>query len=200
MSLQTLILVAIGLSMDAFGASISRGAASGRMPIASALKSASLFGAFAIAAPIIGGTVGIAFYDVISALDHWVAFILLSVIGGKMIFDARTGNESPVNVMPTRLAILLAAAIATNIDAAVVGIALPGLHIALPFAAGIIGATTFVASFLGIKIGHRTSVAFGHRAEMAGGAILIAIGTKILIEHTLLAEPKALALQAGIFG
>ncbi len=204
MSLQALILVAIGLSMDAFGASVSRGAAFGRMPVRIALRTAGLFGLFATAAPVIGWTVGIAFYDLISALDHWIAFCLLSVIGGKMIVDARAGGEArdaaAVDVTPSRLLIVLTAAVATNVDAAVVGIALPGLHVSLPMAAGIIGTVTFSASFIGIHIGRATGAAFGHRAEIAGGVILIAIGTKILIEHTLFGGPQAVALQAAIIG
>ena len=91
MSLQALILVAIGLSMDAFGASISRGSAVGRLPLGRSAAIAGLFGLFAVIAPVIGWSVGAAFYDLIEAVDHWIAFCLLSAIGIKMIVDARGG-------------------------------------------------------------------------------------------------------------
>lgn len=205
MTLQALILVALGLSMDAFGASISRGAALDRIPRSMAFRIAGLFGLFAVAAPVIGWAVGAAFYDLISALDHWIAFVLLSAIGIKMIVDAvrddGMGNDGPLDVTQIRLVIVLGAAIATNVDAAVVGVALPGLRVELPAAAGIIGFTTFGASFIGLYLGRLTGAAFGHRAEIAGGLILIAIGTRILIEHTLMHDPAgATALQFPIFG
>lgn len=206
MSVQALILVAIGLAMDAFGASVSRGAAYGRLLPGGALKIALLFGAFAMIAPVIGWAIGAAFYDLIEAYDHWIAFCLLSAIGIKMIADSRRDSESTsVGKMQTRLLIVLVSAIATNVDAAVFGIALPGLRVDITIAAAIIGAATFIASYGGTHLGRITSVAFGHKAEILGGAILIAIGTKILLEHTVLANSTAAAvagaaLQLPIFG
>ena len=204
MSLQALILVAIGLAMDAFGASVSRGATYGRQPPGNALKIAILFGAFAMIAPVIGWAVGAAFYDLIEAYDHWIAFCLLSAIGIKMIADSRGNSESkPAGSMQTRVLIVLVSAIATNVDAAVFGIALPGLRVDIATAAAIIGTATFIASYGGTHLGRVTSIAFGHKAEILGGAILIAIGTKILIEHTMLAKSAAVAetaLQSPIFG
>jgi len=205
MSVQALILVAIGLAMDAFGASVSRGAAYGRLLPGVALKIALLFGAFALMAPVIGWAIGTAFYDLIEAYDHWVAFCLLSAISIKMIADSRSASESrTVGKIQTRLLIVLVSAIATNVDAAVFGIALPGLRVDITIAAATIGATTFMASYGGTHLGRVTSVAFGHKAEILGGAILIAIGTKILLEHTVLARSAAAvagtALQSSIFG
>jgi putative Mn2+ efflux pump MntP len=206
MSLQALILVAIGLSMDAFGASISRGAAFGRLPLGRSAAIAGLFGLFAVIAPVIGWAVGAAFYDLIEALDHWIAFCLLSAIGIKMIVDARGGTtDSAVGGAPIRILIVLVSAIATNIGATVVGIALPGLRVDIWSAAAIIGCATLLTSFVGLQIGRITGAAFGHRAEIAGGLILIAIGTKILLEHTILAKSVAathfgVSFQNLVFG
>ena len=203
MSVYALILVAIGVAMDAFGASISRGAASRHTP---ALKVAGLFGGLALIAPVAGWAIGAAFYDLIEAYDHWIAFCLLTAIGAKMIADALSSGkdrtvDSPLIRPRTRFLIVLVSAVATNVDAAIFGIVLPGLHVDIWAAAAIIGAATFIASFAGTHLGRLTGAAFGHRAEIFGGALLIAIGTKILIEHTLLAGGiEAAALQSPIFG
>jgi manganese efflux pump family protein len=190
MSFQALILVAIGLSMDAFGASISRGTALGRLPLGRSVAIAGLFGLFALIAPVIGWALGLAFYDLIEAVDHWIAFCLLSAIGIKMIADARGGatgstTGGAVGGVAARILIVLVSAIATNIDAAVVGIALPGLRVDIWSAAAIIGFATLLTSFAGLQLGRLTGAVFGHRAEIAGGLILIVIGTKILLEHTI---------------
>lgn len=203
MSVQALILVATALAMVAFGASVSRGAAYGRLMPGAALKIALLFGGFALIAPIIGWAIGEAFYDLIEAYDHWIAFALLSAIGIKMIADSKSDSGSKtVGRMQIRLLVVLVSAIATNVDAAVFGIALPGLRVDITTAAATIGAATFIASYSGTHLGRVTSVAFGHKAEILGGMILIAIGTKILLEYTVLAKSAAtaaLALQSPIF-
>ncbi len=183
MTLYALFLVALGLSMDAFGASISRGAVLKHASHNDSFKVAAFFGGFATVTPLMGWAVGMAFYDVIAELDHWIAFVLLSAIGIKMIRDGLTDGETPTKIQSYRLLILLTSALATSIDAAVVGVSLPFFRINIISAAAIIGAVTFLASYVGIVIGGLTGSAIGKRAEILGGVILIGIGSKILVEH-----------------
>lgn len=184
MTFQALLLVAIGLSMDAFGASISRGAVVRHHRHAIALGAASLFGIFAAVTPIIGWAIGIAFVDRIAAIDHWIAFGLLSAVGAKMIFDARAQRGHQATDKSLHVTVLLVSAVATNIDAAIFGITLPLMRVDLLAACAAIGAATFFAAFAGMTIGRATGAALGHKAEIFGGAILIAIGVKILLDHT----------------
>ncbi len=187
MAFQALLLVAIGLSMDAFGASVSRGALVGHHRLAVALWVAGLFGGFAAVTPLIGWAIGIALIDLIAAFDHWVAFGLLSAVGSKMIFDAYSHRENIAANTGLRILILLVSALATNVDAAIFGITLPLMQVNLLVAAATIGVVTFVASFAGLHLGRVSGAALGHKAEIFGGVILIVIGTKILIDHTILA-------------
>jgi len=188
-TLDALLILALGLSFDAFGASVSRGAAGGGASPAMQLQIAGLFGVFATAAPVAGWAVGLAFYDLIASVDHWVAFVLLGGVGIHMIYEATHSGANRVGASPTaatpgrRLAVLAASAFATSVDAGVVGISLPVLRVNILLAAGVIGTVTFVASLVGLRLGHAGGIAFGHKAEIAGGLVLIAIGAKILIEH-----------------
>jgi putative Mn2+ efflux pump MntP len=189
MTLDALFLLALGLSFDAFGASVSRGAAGGAVTPALQLQIAGMFGVFATAAPVAGWAVGLAFYDLIASVDHWVAFVLLGGVGIHMIREAtgsganRSGT-APDPVTPGhRLAVLAASAFATSVDAGVVGISLPALRVNVVLAAGVIGTVTFVASLVGLRLGRAGGAAFGPKAEIAGGVILIAMGAKILVEH-----------------
>lgn len=184
MTFHALFLVAIGLSMDAFGASISRGAVVRHHRQAIALAAASLFGIFAAVTPIIGWAIGIALLDQIAALDHWVAFGLLSAVGVKMIFDASAHSASSATDKGLRLFVLLVSAVATNIDAGIFGITLPLVRVDLLAACVTIGVATFIAAFVGMNIGRATGAALGHKAEIFGGVVLIAIGVKILLDHT----------------
>ena len=183
MTLYALFLVALGLSMDAFGASISRGAVLKRASHNDPFKVAAFFGGFATVTPLTGWAVGMAFYNVIAELDHWIAFVLLSAIGIRMIRDGLTDGDSPTKIQSYRLSILLISALATSIDAGVVGVSLPFFRINILSATAIIGAVTFLASYVGIVIGGMTGSAIGKRAEILGGVILIGIGSKILVEH-----------------
>ena len=174
--------------MDALGASISRGASIRRLQHNMALRVAGLFGGFAAATPVVGWAVGIAFIDLISALDHWIAFGLLSAVGTKMIFDAWSRRGSIASNTSFRILILVASALATNVDAGIFGITLPIMQVNLIIASATIGFVTFAASFAGMHIGRATGSALGHKAEIVGGLILILIGTKILIDHTYFAN------------
>ena len=174
--------------MDAFGASISRGALTKHLRHSLALKVASLFGSFAAATPVVGWAVGVAFFDLISALDHWIAFGLLSAVGVKMIVDARSHRANIASNTSFRVMILVVSALATNIDAGIFGITLPIMQVNLIIASATIGVVTFAASFAGMHIGRVTGAALGHKAEIFGGVILIIIGTKILVDHTYFAN------------
>jgi len=184
MTFHALLLVAIGLSMDAFGASISRGALVHQHRHSIALVTASMFGLFAATTPLIGWAIGIALLDLIAAFDHWIAFGLLSAVGAKMIYDAVARRESEPTTTGLRTLVLLVSAVATNIDAGIFGITLPMVQVNLLLASATVGATTFAASFVGMYVGHATGVALGHKAEIFGGVLLIGIGIKILLDHT----------------
>lgn len=174
--------------MDALGASVSRGALIGELRRGVALRTASLFGGFAAATPVVGWAVGLAFLDLIAAFDHWIAFGLLSAVGAKMIFDAQARRGGIASNTSLRVLILLTSALATNIDAGIFGITLPMMQIDLVTASVTIGLVTFIASFAGLYAGRATGAAFGHKAEIVGGLILILIGIKILLDHTYFAN------------
>lgn len=174
--------------MDAFGASVSRGALIGGIRRGVALRVAGLFGGFAAATPVVGWAVGFAFLDLIAAFDHWIAFGLLSAVGAKMIYDAQARRGGIASNTSLRVLILVTSALATNIDAGIFGIALPIMQVNLVAASATIGLVTFIASFAGLYVGRATGAAFGYKAEIVGGLILILIGIKILIDHTYLAS------------
>jgi putative Mn2+ efflux pump MntP len=176
--------MAIAVAMDAVAVSISSGMARGRATWREALAMAATFGFFQALMPALGYAGGAYFHDAIEAYDHWIAFGLLALVGGHMIMESRGGGEgerergNPFTVR--RLAIL---GVATSVDALAVGLSLAIIEVPPAAAIAVIGLTTFVlcvpAVLMGVKLGTR----FAHRAEFAGGAILIAIGAKILIEH-----------------
>lgn len=179
------MLVALGLSMDAFGASVSRGAVIRTLSLSLSLRISLVFGVFATAAPLLGAFLGLAFVDVISEVDHWIAFGLLVAVGAKMIRDAYIVSDGPPVALGLRLGVIVASALATSIDSGIFGITLPTTEISLSMSALTIGSVTFAAAFAGLQVGRISGVAVGRRAEVFGGVLLIAIGTKILLDHTL---------------
>lgn len=188
MTFQALLLVALGLSMDAFGASVSRGAAYVGLGFSTALRISLVFGAFATATPVLGWFLGLAFIDVISAIDHWIAFTLLVAVGVKMIRDARRIPDGPPVAMGLRLVVIFTSAMATSIDSGIFGITLPSMEVGLLAGALTVGGVTFAAAFAGLHVGRVTGAVAGRRAEVIGGFLLIVIGLKILLDHTLLAN------------
>ena len=182
--LPTVVLTALAVSMDAVAVSISSGMTRGRASWGEAFSMAVTFGAFQALMPALGYAGGAYFRDVIEAYDHWIAFGLLALVGGHMILESRGSKDEerrPGNPFtPRRLAIL---GVATSVDALAVGLSLSVMDMAPAVAIAVIGLTTFVlcvpAVLLGVKLGTR----FAHHAEFAGGAILVAIGVNILIEH-----------------
>ena len=175
--------MAFAVAMDAVAVSISSGMARGRATWREALAMAGTFGFFQALMPALGYAGGAHFRGAIEAYDHWVAFGLLLVVGGHMILESRGGEEErePGNPFtPRRLAIL---GVATSVDALAVGLSLAMIEMPPAAAIALIGLTTFVLCVPAVLLGARLGARFAHRAEFAGGAILIAIGTEILIEH-----------------
>lgn len=184
-TLIEIILISIGLAMDALAVSITSGSIMQKMRLHHMFRIALFFGAFQAIMPIIGWLGGTLFTEYIKSIDHWIAFGLLAFIGGKMIKEALSNDEDE-RFDPLNVYILFTLAIATSIDALAVGITFSVLSITIWSAAAIIGVITFVISFLGVYLGKKLGDTLGSKMEIIGGIILIAIGTKILVEHTLL--------------
>lgn len=178
-----LLLLAIGLSMDAFAVAVCKGLAVGQTKMRHYLITGAWFGGFQALMPLIGYFLGKSFAQYIERFDHWIAFGLLVYIGGNMIHEALAGEseEADASFAPKKMLLL---ALATSIDALAIGITLALLSdINIFYSVGVIGGITFVLSALGIKIGNLFGVRFKARAEIFGGILLILIGTNILCEH-----------------
>lgn len=182
MSPFELFFLAIGLSMDAFAVATCKGLSMQQFNKNHAVIIALYFGTFQVLMPAIGYLLGSRFQQSITAYDHWIAFILLAIIGGNMIkesFDPETETSSP----SVHFKEMLILAIATSIDALAVGITFAFLQVSLIPAISTIGIITFVISVLGVKVGNVFGTKYRSKAEFAGGLILIVIGSKILMEH-----------------
>ena len=183
MSILEILLLGIGLSMDAFAVSICKGLSTKRLQTRHYLIIGAWFGGFQALMPTIGYFLGSTFEQYITAFDHWVAFILLAAIGAGMIKESLSKEESNGNDSFSFKTMLLLA-LATSIDALAVGITfalLPDVNV--PLAVCLIGITTFVCSAAGLKVGNLFGLKYKAKAELAGGIILILIGLKILLEH-----------------
>ncbi len=181
MRLWELLVLAVGLSMDAFAVSVCKGLALRRVGAKECLTAGIWFGAFQALMPLIGYFLGAAFAEKITAVDHWIAFALLGLIGANMIREA-FGEAEGMNSTMTP-AVMLPLAVATSIDALAVGVTFALLTIRILPAVLTIGAITCVLSALGVKLGSVFGARWRSRAELAGGIILILLGTKILLEH-----------------
>ena len=183
MDILELLLIAVGLSMDAFAVSICKGLSVQRLKPRHYLLTGAWFGGFQALMPSIGFLLGSAFDQYISAFDHWIAFVLLAFIGGNMVRESLSGDEEcHDDSFGLRTMFLLA--VATSIDALAVGVTfalLPDVHILS--AVSLIGVTTFLLSAAGLKVGNVFGLRYKARAELAGGVILILMGLKILLEH-----------------
>ena len=177
-----LFLMAIGLAMDAFAVSICKGLSMERLTLGGQLTVGVWFGGFQAAMPCLGYLLGAAFQSRIAAADHWIAFVLLGVIGVGMIRESRqTGESESGSLSPSAMIPL---AVATSIDAFAVGITLALLSgVSLPMAAGVIGGVAFLLSTLGVGLGALAGGACKKGAELLGGVLLIALGTEILLDH-----------------
>lgn len=183
--LITIIVIAVALAMDAFAVSIVSGAAYRQLQIRHALRIALFFGGFQAVMPLIGSLAGLTLKDRIAGYDHWIAAVLLTAVGGKMIYESFKIKEAEKKFDPTSLITLLVLAVATSIDALAVGITLSLITTSIILAVIIIGLVTFILSYLGVVIGKRFGHFFETKIEILGGIILIAIAAKILLQHTL---------------
>lgn len=182
MSLLEIILIGVGLAMDAFAVSICKGLTMKKFNIKKAIIIASYFGIFQACMPLVGYALGINFASAIEKIDHWIAFILLSTIGINMIKESIKSGEDKINdSIDFKTMIVLA--IATSIDALAVGITFSFLNVNIIQSILIIGTTTFIISALGVLIGNAFGDKLKGKSEIIGGIILIIIGFKILFEH-----------------
>lgn len=181
MGLFELFVLAVGLSMDAFAVSICKGLSLGKIKIRHMCIAGIWFGGFQALMPLIGYLLGSRFADVVSKYDHWIAFILLALIGGNMIKEALGKDEDEVDASMSFKSMLLLA-IATSIDALAVGVTFAFLNVAIIPAISFIGCVTFVFSAVGVKVGSVFGYKYKSKAEICGGVILILLGAKILLE------------------
>ncbi len=182
MDFVSVLLIGIGLSMDAFAVSLCKGLALKNPSVKSIVVIGLWFGAFQMIMPIIGYYLGSSFYSLIDGYDHWIAFILLAAIGLNMVRESFSDEDEGIDGS-IGFGTMFVLAIATSIDALAVGISLAMTGDGIFASASIIGITTFVLSAVAVKLGSRFGDRFGNRAELLGGVILLLIGLKILLEH-----------------
>lgn len=183
MGIAELLIIAVGLSMDAFAVSICKGL-SLRVVSPKHVASVSLwFGGFQALMPLIGYFLGVSFADFVSAVDHWIAFVLLGIIGGNMIKDSFSQEECSYDP-GFQFRTMFSLAVATSIDALAIGVSLAFLKVDIWTAVLLIGVVTGAFSVVGIYIGKYFGCRYKSKAEFAGGFILVAMGLKILLEHT----------------
>ena len=182
MGILELFVLAVGLSMDAFAVSICKGLSLGRIRVKHMCIAGAWFGGFQALMPLAGYYLGSFFAEMITKYDHWIAFILLLFIGGKMVKESFGDEENVDSSMDVKCMFILA--VATSIDALAVGVTFAFLKVSIVPAVTFIGAVTFVCSALGVKIGSLFGIRYKSKAELFGGVILVAIGVKILLEGT----------------
>lgn len=184
MGLVELIILSVGLAMDAFAVSICKGLAMKKMKWKNAIIIGLYFGIFQAIMPLIGYLLGVSFQSAITSIDHWVAFVLLVGIGANMIREAMSKEKEEASDS-IKVKDMLILAIATSIDALAIGITFAFLEVNITLAVSLIGIITFIISVIGVKIGNIFGDKYERKAELAGGIILIGLGIKILIEHLL---------------
>lgn len=182
MGITEILLLSVSLAMDAFSVSVCKGLSMKRVDYKGGVVIALFFGAFQAIMPLIGYLLGSSFKDYITSYSHWVAFILLGFIGGKMIYEALHEDDEELSAYRLDIKELFLLAIATSIDALAVGIVFATEKTNIALSVTLIGAITFVISFAGVIIGNRFGSKYEKKAEIAGGAVLIIIGAKLLLE------------------
>ncbi len=185
MSYATALALAFSLSMDSFAAALGAGTALRRPSLAEALRVGFLFASVQLAMPLLGFALGLSFAASVQAVDHWIAFLLLLGVGGKMLWESLFAEKDEKPVGCLGFSRLLVMAVATSIDAAAVGVSLAVVEVDIFAVCLLIGLVTFAMASGGVMMGRAAGPVFGKRAELAGGLGVIAIGVKILIEHTL---------------
>ena len=181
MSLWELLILAVGLSMDAFAVSVCKGLSVKKLKTKHMLTVGAYFGGFQALMPLLGYILGIQFQSMIQQFDHWIAFVLLVLIGLSMIKESREEAENLNDSFSFMT--MLPLAVATSIDALAVGVSMAFMPVDILSSAGIIGIVAFVLSVVGGLVGRRLGCLFQRRAELVGGLVLIGIGVKILCEH-----------------
>ena len=182
MSFGAIVVLAVGLAMDATAVAAARGAAAGTLRARDILLVTGVFGAFHALMPALGWLAGAQLGSAIEAWDHWIAFAILGLIGGKMIFEA-VRNDAEVDPAPLSVKVALGLAVATSLDALAVGVTLPIVGAPPVLAIATISLVTALASLVGWLVGHRLHRSLGRPVIAVGGLVLIAMGTKILVEH-----------------
>ena len=186
MGIITILLIAIGLSFDTFAVSVSSGLILRKINFFNATKIAFVLAFFQGVMPLIGWFIGTSVKKYMMAYDHWIAFVLLAVLGIKMIYESFRKDKDRLSINPMRFTIMVSMAIATSIDALIVGVSFAFLEVNIFITVFLIGSVTFIVSMLGLLFGKKAGAQLGPRMEIVGGLILIAIGLKILIEHQFL--------------
>lgn len=182
MGILELVILAVGLSMDAFAVSVCKGLAMKKISMKKMCIVGLWFGGFQALMPLVGYFLGIQFSDKIVSIDHWIAFVLLVIIGANMIKEAFGKDEEEADDS-LKFKIMLVLAIATSIDALAVGVTFAFLNVNIWISVALIGCVTFALSAVGVKIGNVFGVKYKSKSEIVGGCILIILGCKILIEH-----------------
>ena len=183
MSLWELFIIAVGLSMDAFAVSVCKGLSVQKVKPKHYLIVAAYFGGFQALMPLLGYLLGVRFEAMVANVDHWIAFVLLGLIGANMVRESRAGEEKLDDSFTVSTMLLLA--VATSIDALAIGVTFAFLGVNIVEAIILIGITTGIISGVGLKIGNVFGSRYKSKAEMAGGIVLILMGTKILVQHLL---------------
>lgn len=183
MGFTTLILIALGLNFDTFAVSISTGLVANNIKFWQATKVAVTLAIFQALMPVLGWFIGSQLKSFISNYDHWLAFGLLTIVGIKMIIESQKKEEKRINLNPFKSFVIVGMAVATSIDALIVGVSFAFINVNILLSVGVIGFTTYILAMLGLLFGKKAGQWFGGRIEILGGVILIAIGLKILIEH-----------------
>ena len=183
MGFWELLIIAVGLAMDAFAVSIGKGLSVRKIEPRHTMSVGLWFGGFQALMPIVGYLLGISFASLVKNIDHWIAFILLAIIGFNMVREALHGDDECEAKADFSIREMLTLAVATSIDALAVGVSLAFLGVNIWAAIMVIGVVTMILSMIGLKIGNIFGCRYKSRAEIFGGIILILIGLKILIEH-----------------
>lgn len=183
MSLWELLVIAVGLSMDAFAVSVCKGLSVQKVKPKHYLIVAAYFGGFQALMPLLGYLLGVRFEVMVANVDHWIAFVLLGLIGANMVRESRAGEEKLDDSFTVSTMLLLA--VATSIDALAIGVTFAFLGVNIVEAIILIGITTGIISGVGLKIGNVFGSRYKSKAEMAGGIVLILMGIKILVQHLL---------------
>lgn len=184
--LLSVLLIAVGLSADCFTVAIGGSISNKNISVVLVLRISVAFGLFQALMPIIGWLLGQTVTDIIAAYDHWIAFVLLAIIGGRMIWQSIRNNENnSKNLDISKLFPLLILSVATSIDALAVGLTFAFIEISIIPAIIVIGIVAFISTVLGLYLGKKIGYLIGKRAEALGGIILVAIGIRILLSHIL---------------